>query len=128
MNKIESFNINIINSIFLFLFGQFDMILKVLLVIIGIDYISGVCSAIYQKRLNSKIGLKGIIKKIGYLLIVILTTLFDRMINDNSFAIRNLIIYFFISNEAISICENWSTLGLPLPKKIYEVFDKFKKE
>lgn len=48
--------------------------------------------------------------------------------NDKSMAIRTLVVYFFISNESISILENWASLGLPLPKKLFEVFEKLKDE
>ena len=93
-----------------------------------IDYITGICKGIYHKKLNSTIGLKGILKKFGYLLIVILATLFDNIIHDESMAIRALVIYFFISNDAISILENWKSLGMPLPKKIFDVFEKLKEK
>ena len=59
---------------------------------------------------------------------VVLATLFDNIIHDESMAIRALVIYFFISNEAISILENWGSLGLPLPKKIFDVFEKLKEQ
>lgn len=117
---------NSLFSFFTFLFGGFDSLIISLLIIMAIDYLTGVCKAIYKKELNSKIGIKGILKKFGYLLIVVLANLFDYLISDGSLAIRTLIIYFFISNEAISILENWAELGLPLPKRIYDVFSNLK--
>lgn len=128
MKKTELITSNAIFSIFTFLFGGFDSLLKSFIIIMGLDFLTGVCKAIYKKELNSTIGVKGILKKFGYVLIVILATLFDRLIGDGSMAIRTLVIYFFIANEAISILENWGALGLPLPKKIYEVFEKLKNE
>ncbi len=128
MKKIELITSNTLFSIFTYLFGGFDSLLISLLIIMGLDFLSGVCKAIYKKKLNSTIGVKGILKKFGYLLVVVLATLFDRLISDGSMAIRTLVIYFFIANEAISILENWGTLGLPLPKKLYEVFEKLKNE
>lgn len=119
---------NFLFSIIIFLIGGFDNTIKVLLFIIGIDYITGVCKAIYSKKLNSKIGLKGILKKFGYLLVIALSTLVDYLINDGTMAIRSLVIYFFIANESISILENWNSLGLPLPKKLYDVFEKLKQD
>ncbi len=128
MKKIELITSNTLFSIFTYLFGGFDSLLISLLIIMGLDYLSGICKAIYKKKLNSTLGVKGILKKIGYLLVVVLATLFDRLISDGSMAIRTLVIYFFIANEAISILENWGALGLPLPKKLYEVFEKLKNE
>lgn len=109
-----------------YLFGGLDSILIVLLVTMLIDYLTGICKAIYLKKLNSSIGLKGIIKKFGYLLIVILAALADKVLNNGTLAIRTIVIYFFIANESLSILENWALMGLPLPKKLYEVFEKLK--
>ncbi len=122
------FYINIIISFLAYIFGGFDYPFISLMLVILLDYITGILKAIYKKNLNSSLGRKGIIKKFGYLFIVILATLFDRLINDQTMAIRTLVIYFFFSNEAISILENWGALGLPLPKRLYEVFEKLKKE
>ena len=128
MNKTIQTVISSILSILIYLFGGFDSLILSLIIAMVIDYITGVCKGIYHKKLNSTIGLKGILKKFGYLLIVILATLFDNIIHDESMAIRALVIYFFISNEAISILENWGSLGLPLPKKIFDVFEKLKEQ
>lgn len=119
-------NFKVIASIFIFLIGGFDNLFITLLIFIAIDYITGVIKAIYQKKLNSKLGLKGILKKLGYIFIVMIATLFDYLIGDSTLAVRSLIIYFFISNEAISILENWALMGLPLPKKIFQVFESLK--
>ena len=128
MNKTLQTVISSILSILIYLFGGFDSLVISLIIVMAIDYITGICKGIYHKTLNSTIGLKGILKKFGYLLIVILATLFDNIIHDESMAIRALVIYFFISNEAISILENWESLGLPLPKKIFDVFEKLKEQ
>ena len=105
-----------------------DSLLVTLLVFIVIDYITGVCKAVYKKELNSSVGLKGIIKKLGYLLIVVLASAFDKVLIDGTMAIRSLVIYFFVANEAISILENWALMGLPLPKKLFNIFEKLKDE
>lgn len=123
-----TFYLNIVISFFCYIFGGFDYLFISLLLAIVLDYITGILKAIYKKNLNSTISRKGIIKKCGYLFIIILATLFDRLINDQTMAIRTLVIYFFFSNEAISILENWGALGLPLPKRLYEVFEKLKDE
>lgn len=128
MNKTLQTVISSILSIPIYLFGGFDSLVISLIIEMAIDYITGVCKGIYHKKLNSTIWLKGILKKFGYLLIVILATLFDNIIHDESMAIRALVIYFFISNEAISILENWGSLGPPLPKKIFNVFEKLKEQ
>lgn len=110
-----------------YLLGGLDVALKTLLIVMAIDYVSGVLKAIYNKKIDSKIGVKGIIKKVGYLLIVALAVLLDKLIGDSG-AIRTLVIYFFVANEGISIVENWGAMGLPLPKKIIDVLEQLKKE
>ena len=103
------------------------MALKTLLIFILLDYVTGVCEAISNKKLNSIIGAKGIIKKIGYLIIVALAVQLDT-ITGNTGAIRTLVIYFFVANEGISILENWGSMGLPLPKKVIDVLEQLKKD
>lgn len=112
-------------SISTYFFGGFDQAFFILLIVIGIDYLTGVCKAILNRKLNSIVGLKGIIKKVGYFLIVALSVLLDKIMGNNS-AIRTLVIYFFVANEGISILENWGHMGLPLPNKIYQVLEQLK--
>ncbi len=113
-------------SFFTYLIGGFDALFKALLIFIVLDYLTGLCKGVSKKKLNSKKSVKGIIKKFGYLCIVILATIFDYIVHDDSMAIRTLTLYFFIANEAISILENWAIIGLPLPKKLVEVFNDLK--
>ena len=107
--------------------GSIDNLLIMLLIIMAIDYLTGICKAIVNKKLNSIVGVKGLIKKIGYLLIVALAVLIDKIMGDAG-AIRILVIYFFIANEGISILENWGKMGLPLPKKLKQIFEQLKNE
>lgn len=116
----------IVNS-FSFLMGSIDNLLIMLLIIMAIDYLTGICKAIVNKKLNSIVGVKGIIKKVGYLLIVALAVLIDKIMGDAG-AIRILVIYFFIANEGISILENWGQMGLPLPNKLKQFFEQLKNE
>ena len=105
--------------------GGWDIAIQSLLVFIVVDYITGVLKAIYNKELNSEVGLKGIIKKVGYLLVVSISVLLDK-IAGNTGAIRNIVIYFFVANEGLSILENWGNLGLPLPKQLTEALEQLK--
>ncbi len=125
MKKLEII-CNSILSLITYLLGGLDSLLKILLIFMIIDYITGICKAIYIKELNSNIGIKGIIKKIGYILIIILVSLLDKIILKSSGAIRTIVLYFFISNEAISILENWALMNLPLPKKLFDIFNNLK--
>jgi len=108
-----------------YLLGGWDIALKTLLIVIAIDYISGICKAIYKKKLNSKVGLKGIVKKFAYLLTVALAVEVDQIMG-NTGAIRTLVIYFFVANDGISIIENLGGMGVPLPNKLKEVLEQLR--
>ncbi len=109
----------------IYFLGGWDIALQTLLIAMLIDYITGFCKAGYEKKLNSKIGAKGIIKKVGYLLIVAVAVLVDRTMGDTG-AVRTTIIYIFTANELLSIVENWATMGLPIPKKLIEKLEQLK--
>lgn len=117
---------NILFSLVVYMLGGFDSLIKSLLVIMVIDYITGVIKAIYYKNFSKKINIKGILKKFGYLIIVALATVIDTCFSIDSMALRTVVLYFFIVNESMSIIENWASLGLPLPNKLYEVLNKLK--
>lgn len=107
--------------------GGWDIALQTLIIVIVLDYITGLLKAIANKEINSTVGLKGIIKKIGYLVIVAVSVLLDR-IAGNTGAIRTLVIYFFVANEGISILENWGGMGLPLPQKLIDTLEQLKND
>lgn len=111
----------------IYLFGGFDVALQCLLIAIAIDYCSGIIKAFHTKTLSSRIGFAGLLKKIGYLLIVMLAVLIDR-VTGNSGAIRTLVIYYFVANEGLSIIENLSVTNIPIPKVIKKALKALKKE
>ncbi len=127
MKTIINFISSSVLTTIIYYLGGLDMALKTLLILMILDYITGICKSIVNKKVNSVIGLKGIVKKVGYLIIVALSFLLDGMVGDTG-AIRNLVVYFFVANEGISILENWGAMGLPLPAKILEVLEQLKKE
>jgi toxin secretion/phage lysis holin len=108
-----------------YLLGGWDTALLTLCIVMALDYITGICKAIKQKKLNSKTGIIGIIKKFGYLIIIALAVVIDNITGDGCI-VRNLVIYFFVANDGISILENWAEIGLPLPKKMFEILEQLK--
>lgn len=102
--------------------GSFDNLLIALIIFITIDYITGVIKAIINKQYSSEIGFKGISKKVLMIFMVALATQIDLLL-DNS-GIRYLVIIFYIVNEGMSIIENASLLGLPIPEKLKQAFEK----
>lgn len=126
MMKITLNNImSVILTTFIYLLGGVDVALQCLLVMIILDYISGIVSAIYNKNLDSKIGLKGILKKFMYLVIVCVSVIIDKIVG-NTGVVRTLVIYFFVANDGLSIIENMGKMGIPLPKKLIDTLNQLK--
>lgn len=121
---------NIVSAILttiIYLLGGLDIALKSLLIVIVIDYLTGVTSAIYNKKLSSNIGFKGIIKKFCYLLIVALSVVIDNL-TGKSGVIRTLVIYFLVSNDGLSILENMAEINIKLPSKLIDALEQIKKK
>ena len=114
-------------TIVLWMLGGFDIALQCLLIAIVIDYISGLIKAYNTKTLDSKIGFKGLLKKIGILCIVAIAVVLDRITGESG-AIRTLVIYYFVANEGLSVLENLSIAGLPIPQSIKKALQALKKE
>lgn len=110
-----------------FLFGKIDIAIQVLLFCIVVDYITGMIKAYVVGDLDSKIGLKGILKKVGYLTIVALAYQIDRL-TGNTDIIRTAVSYFFVVNEALSILENWGKIGLPIPEVLINKIEQLKEK
>lgn len=127
MKNLINFITGALATTLVYFLGGWDIAIQSLLVFIVIDYATGICKAIYNKKLNSSVGAKGIIKKVGYLLIVAISVILDK-IAGNTGAIRTLVIYFFVANEGLSIIENWGGMGLPLPKKLTETLEQLKQK
>ena len=101
--------------------GGFDGFLYALITFVIVDYITGIMVAIINRDLSSEIGFRGIFKKILIFILVGVAHIIDtRLIGEGS-AIRTAVIFFYLSNEGISIIENASRIGLPVPQKLKDV-------
>ena len=87
-----------------------------------VDYITGVLRAIVEKKLSSQIGAQGIAKKVALFLVVGIGHLIDTyLINSTGAPLRTAVIFFYIANEGISLLENATAIGLPVPDKLKDV-------
>ena len=118
MEKIFNSIVAVVATFFTYLFGGWDIALIVLVAFMVLDYATGVIWAYIQKSLNSEIGFKGLVKKCMILVVLVVAVLLDRMINSGTAVFRTLVCYFYIANEGISLLENVSNLGLPIPDKL----------
>ena len=112
--------------------GGYDGFLYALIAFMIIDYITGVMCAILERKLSSDIGARGIFKKVLIFILVAVAHIIDSRIIGNGGAIRSAVIFFYASNEGISIIENAARIGLPIPEKLKKVMaqlgDKKKKK
>lgn len=127
MDKFINTVLAAIATVTVYLIGGFDVALICLLIAIVLDYISGMIKAYIKKELSSAIGFKGILKKVGVLIIVMLATLIDRVTGETG-AVRTLVIYYFVANEGLSIIENLGAAGVPIPAKLKQALKALKKE
>ena len=118
---------SVILTTFIYLVGGFDIAIQSLLIVIVIDYLTGIASAIYNKELSSKMGFKGIIKKFSYLLVVALSVVIDNLLGQSGL-IRSLVIYFFVANDGLSIIENMAEMNIKLPQKLIDALEQIKKK
>lgn len=119
--------LSVIATGLVYLLGGFDVALQCIIIAIILDYVSGLIKAFITKQVSSKIGFKGIVKKVAILLIIMLATLVDRVTGETG-AIRTLVIYYFVANEGLSILENLGQAGLPIPKSIKNALKALKNQ
>jgi len=104
--------------------GELDGFLYVLIAFVVVDYITGVLRAVVEKKLSSKVGAKGISKKITIFLLVGIAHLADVYLLGDGSALRTAVICFYVSNEGISLLENTAAIGLPVPTKLKEILQQ----
>ena len=104
--------------------GGCDGLLTALVILMVIDYITGVMCAIVDKKLSSEVGFRGIFKKILIFLLVGIANLLDVNIIGNGSVLRTAAIFFYLSNEGVSLLENATHLGLPVPEKLKSVLQQ----
>lgn len=104
-----------------YVLGGHDSFLYALIAFVVIDYLTGVMLAIIKGRLSSAVGFEGIFKKVMIFLMVAIGHTIDAYLIKNGGAIRTAVIFFYISNEGISILENSANIGLPIPEKLKEI-------
>lgn len=104
-----------------FLLGGIDGFMYALLTFVVIDYITGLMVAVLERKLSSEVGFRGIFKKVLIFVMVGIGNIIDTNLIKNGSAVRTAVIFFYISNEGISIIENSSKIGLPIPQKLREI-------
>ena len=104
--------------------GGWDGLLYALIAFVVIDYVTGVMCAISNHTLSSEVGFKGICRKVLIFLLVGIGSILDAHVIGSGSVLRTAVIFFYISNEGVSILENAAHLGLPVPEKIKVVLEQ----
>lgn len=104
--------------------GGWDGLLYALIAFVVIDYVTGVMCAISNHTLSSEVGFKGICRKVLIFLLVGIGSILDAHVIGSGSVLRTAVIFFYISNEGVSILENAARLGLPIPEKIKVVLEQ----
>ena len=115
-------------SLFAFLYGDITPLFWAVLAFMVLDYITGVIVAITKHELSSEIGFKGLAKKFLILIFIALAHILDVNVLNTYPVLQSAVMMFFIANEGISLVENASRLGLPIPSKILDVLKQLKKQ
>ncbi len=104
--------------------GGCDGLLVALVVFTAVDYITGVMCAVADRKLSSEVGFRGICRKVLIFLLVGIANILDVQVIGTGSVLRTAVIFFYISNEGVSLLENAAHLGLPIPEKMKEVLEQ----
>ena len=105
-------------------FGELDGFFYALIAFVVIDYLTGVMCAIIDKTLSSNVGFKGIFRKVLIFLLVGIANIIDVQVVGTGAVLRTAVIFFYISNEGVSLLENAGHLGLPIPERVKTVLEQ----
>lgn len=104
--------------------GGCDGLILALLLFVVTDYITGVMCAAIDKKLSSSVGFKGIFRKVLIFMLVGIANIIDFHVLKQGSVIRTAVIFFYLSNEGLSLIENAAHLGLPVPEKLKNVLEQ----
>lgn len=116
----------ILTNLLNFILERTNSFYLILIACVGLDYLSGVLNAIVHKKLSSKIGAKGICRKLLIFIIIGLSHMIDKLIIGDGDTLQTAITLFYVANEGISVLENAEEIGLPIPKILEDAIKNMK--
>ena len=123
-NNIMDFLLSVVLGFVTWFFGGIDGLLQVLIAFCIIDYFTGIIAAALNHELSSRVGFRGIVKKIILFMFVGMAHLLDSYLPGDSGSIRAVVCLFYVVNEGISIIENAEKIGVPIPKPLHNMLAK----
>ena len=116
---------SLISTMFIWLFGTWDIPLMILVTVMALAYITGITRGYVNKQLSSEYGFRGLAKKLTIFYVLILAVLIDRLIGQG-WVFRTLVCMWYASNEGMSILENASAIGIPVPEQLVDALEQLK--
>ena len=104
--------------------GECDGLMYALIAFVITDYVTGVMCAVSDKRLSSEVGFKGICRKVLIFVLVGMANILDMHVIGTGCVLRTAVLFFYISNEGVSVLENAGHLGLPIPARLLNVLEQ----
>lgn len=104
--------------------GECDGLMYALIAFVIADYVTGVMCAVSDKRLSSEVGFKGICRKVLIFVLVGMANIMDMHVIGTGCVLRTAVLFFYISNEGVSVLENAGHLGLPIPERLLNVLEQ----
>ena len=108
--------------------GGVDGFLYALLVFVVVDYLTGLMAAYIQKKISSEVGFRGICRKVAIFCLMGIAHILDAQVIKTGSVLRTAIVFFYLSNEGISILENITVIGLPVPQKLRDVLEQIREK
>ena len=109
-----------------YVLGGWDSLLYALILFMVVEYLTQILVAILNKKISSEIGFCGIAKKVSIIFLVVVGNVIDVLVIQNGSIIRTVVIFFYLSNEGITIIENVAILGLPIPQRLKDILEQLK--
>lgn len=125
MEKIIKLIFSFLSTSLIYLLGGWDVALQSLIIVVILDYLTGISKSYVSNKLNSNKGLKGIVKKLSMLCMVAIATIVDRIAGETGL-IRTLIIYYLVANEGLSILENLGEMNILIPKILKDKLEQLR--
>ena len=117
-----------LGTIATYLWGGWNAVLSALVVLASLDYVSGVVAAWHRRELDSRVGARGIARKVGMFVVVAVANIIDRTGGLGEPILRTATIWWYLGNEALSIVENLADIGVPIPERILSALASLKGE
>ena len=115
-------------SVVCWLIGGWDVLAQALVLLMGLDVLGGLIQAFYERKLNSSIMRKGLIRKTGYFAAIALAVLIDRALFQAQPAFRTLVLSYLCVNEALSVLKHLAAIGVPIPAQVKRALEKLRHE